>query len=644
VCAGPAAGGAGAGAIVIDGGGGGRTFDGIGGLSGGGATSRLLIDYPQQQQGEILDFLFKPGFGASLQILKVEIGADTDTTNGAEASHQRTPTDRNYRRGYEWWLMQQAKMRNPDIKLYGLEWGVPGWFSGGFFSQDNIDYVLDWIAHAQSEYGLVIDYVGCRNETTCDKTWLENLKAALVSRGLPTRVVAGDTVSWSIAASLASDSAYAAATDVVGAHYPCGYKSDGSNCGSDKNIPTAVALGKPLWATEQGSQRFDTGAVPMAREVARGYIQAKITASINWTAVASWYTNLPFAGVDGLIAANEPWSGHYDVDRELWTTAHVTQFAEPGWQFIDAASAVDAGVGSHLALRAPNGKDFTVFLETTDAKASTTFDFVQTGGVYEGPVHVWSTDLSSTTSSGWFVQEPDINPAGCAFSFAAAPNHVYTLSTTSGQSKGASAPPASAAWPLPYSDDFESYTVGAMPNIPRYLSAFEGAFEVENCAGGRAGKCVQQELTAAPIPWKNQTVPGNPVALVGDPGWTDYVVSVDVLLQQAGSVALVGRVKGMVGHGGGELGYDFVIGDDGKWSLFRQDATATTTLASGTVTFPLGSWHTMSLAFAGNEITASYDGATIGSATDAVYAQGNVAISSIKYNGAQFDNLVISAK
>jgi len=49
----------------------GRTFDGIGALSAG-ASSRLLIDYPEPQRSEILDYLFKPGFGAALQINKVE--------------------------------------------------------------------------------------------------------------------------------------------------------------------------------------------------------------------------------------------------------------------------------------------------------------------------------------------------------------------------------------------------------------------------------------------------------------------------------------------------------------------------------------------------------------------------------------------
>ena len=63
-----------------------RTFDGIGAISGGGGNSRLLTDYPAAQQQQILDYLFKPGYGADLQILKVEIGGDTNSTDGSESS------------------------------------------------------------------------------------------------------------------------------------------------------------------------------------------------------------------------------------------------------------------------------------------------------------------------------------------------------------------------------------------------------------------------------------------------------------------------------------------------------------------------------------------------------------------------------
>lgn len=51
-----------------------RTFDGVGALSGGGATTKLLPEYPEAARSAILDVLFKPGHLAALQILKVEIG------------------------------------------------------------------------------------------------------------------------------------------------------------------------------------------------------------------------------------------------------------------------------------------------------------------------------------------------------------------------------------------------------------------------------------------------------------------------------------------------------------------------------------------------------------------------------------------
>lgn len=42
-------------------------------------------------------------------------------------------------RGYEWWMLAQAKARNPGIKTYALSWGVPAWIgNGSYFSDDNI--------------------------------------------------------------------------------------------------------------------------------------------------------------------------------------------------------------------------------------------------------------------------------------------------------------------------------------------------------------------------------------------------------------------------------------------------------------------------------------------------------------------------
>src|SRR3972149_914098 len=109
------------GLVQLDGGNLGRAFEGIGALSAG-AASRLLMDYPEPHRSRVLDLLFKPNCGASLQHLKVEIGGATSW------------------RGYEWWLMKEAKLRTPAIFLDCLAWGAPGWIGdGNYYSQDMAD-------------------------------------------------------------------------------------------------------------------------------------------------------------------------------------------------------------------------------------------------------------------------------------------------------------------------------------------------------------------------------------------------------------------------------------------------------------------------------------------------------------------------
>jgi galactosylceramidase len=57
-----------------------------------------------------------------LQILKVEIGGDGQSTEGSESSHMHEANDENYNRGYEWWLMKEAKKVGRRAKNYGTEW------------------------------------------------------------------------------------------------------------------------------------------------------------------------------------------------------------------------------------------------------------------------------------------------------------------------------------------------------------------------------------------------------------------------------------------------------------------------------------------------------------------------------------------
>ena len=153
-----------------------RALDGVGAVSGGGATSVLLRAYAEPQRSQILDLLFLPNYGAALQMLKVEIGGDAQSTDGAEASHQRASWEApDFGRGYEWWLMAEARRRNPTIQLYGLPWSFPQFVAcapgslncsgAGPWTSVNqtAAYVTAWAAGARDAHNLTVDWLGVRD-------------------------------------------------------------------------------------------------------------------------------------------------------------------------------------------------------------------------------------------------------------------------------------------------------------------------------------------------------------------------------------------------------------------------------------------------------------------------------------------------
>jgi len=623
--------------ITINGTAAGRVFDGIGAISGGGGNSRLLVDYPEPQRSQILDYLFRPGYGAALQILKVEVGGDTNSTSGAEPSHRHTATDLNCQRGYEWWLMAQAKARNPAIKLAALSWGAPGWIGNGtFFSTDMINYLVAWLDCARTTHGLTIDYLGGWNERGHNRAWYQNLRSTLNARGYPNvRVVADDT-SFAVADAVVSDPAFAAAVDVIGSHYVCGYRSAQTNCPSSTN---ALASGKTLWASENGSDDYNAGAPALARGINRGYLDGRMTGYLNWPVIAALYPNLPFPTM-GVAVAAQPWSGAYSVGQNAWVMAHTTQFTAPGWRYLDSASGYLGGnrtIGSYVTMRSATTGDYSVVIETTQATATESFTATVTGGLSTGTVRVWSSQLGT---GNLFVRGADITPSGGTFSLTLQPGRVYTLTTTTGQGRGTATGPAPSALALPYTDNFDGYAVG---REARLLSDMQGAFEVTACAAGRSGRCVRQMSPRAPITWNPLS---DPYALLGDVGWANYRVSTDVLLEQPGSVELIGRATFQRWFSpAGQNGYYLRVTNTGGWTLQRNNQdNARTVLRSGTVA-PLGTnqWHTLSLTFSGSTITAAIDGTTVATVTDSAHVTGQVGIGTSQGETAQFDNLGIVA-
>ncbi len=617
----------------------GRSFGGIGAISGGGGNSRLLIDYPAKQRNQILDYLFKPGYGASLQILKIEIGGDANSTDGSEPSveHARGVVDCNA--GYEFWLAEQAKLRNPNIKLYGLAWAAPGWIGGGkFWSQDMIDYLMTWLDCAQS-HNLTIDYLGGWNERDYNETWYKNLHTALAAKHSRIEVV-GDDSGWKVADAMAKDPAFARSIDIIGAHYSC-EGGDGGNAHSCHSTQTAIDTGKPLWDSENGSQDDNTGTGALIRAITRGYIDAKMTALLNWPLIAAITPNLPYPTV-GLMVASEPWSGNYSIGQSLWATAQVTQFTQPGWQFMDNASGYIGGNrtnGSYVSLRSPDGTDASTIVETTTATEPSTATFSISGNLASKQVHVWSTDLNSTADKGLFAHAADLNPDGSGhYKFILQPGFVYTFSTLAAAGKGTATPPHQTALKLPYRDNFDRYHTG---QEARYTADMQGAFEVQPCAASRAGKCLQQIAAMKPIEWQDDS---DAFTLIGDSSWANYTVSVDAELAKPGTLELIGRAGTQKRPQSHQQGYIFQVADSGAWTILKSDSKGIRTkLASGS-TEPLGTgrWHRLGLSFNNETITASVDEKSLNVLRDASYQAGQVGLGLTSYDTDQFDNLAVT--
>ena len=405
------------------------------------------MDYPEPQRSEVLDFLFKPNFGASLHHLKVEIGGDVNSTDGTEPSHARTreefehPRPAYYQRGYEWWIMREANRRNPQILLDVLQWGAPAWIGGGnFWSQDNADFIAAFIHGAKRYHGLDIDFCGLWNERPHNTAWIKLLRNTLDARGSrnsrslrPTSATARRM--WNIGKEVLADREFAGAIYAIGAHYPHSHST-----------PECVRTNKPLFASEDGPWRGDwLGACTLAKTYNRNYIVGKMTKTVIWSLISSYYDILPLPN-SGPMKALEPWSGHYEVQPAIWAIAHTTQFTQPGWKYLDSGCGTLKSGGSYVTLRSPGDRgDYSIIAETVDARSTQTIVFRVSGGLSAGPLHVWRTNERSQ-----FEQLADVALAGSAVRITLEPGSIYSFTTTTGQHRGQTAVPPAADFPLPY--------------------------------------------------------------------------------------------------------------------------------------------------------------------------------------------------
>lgn len=425
-------------------------------------------------------------------------------------------------RGYEFWLLQEARARNPAIKTYALSWALPYWVGNqsGYYSDDEIAYHVKWMECTKQWNIGSIDYMGAWNERPVGSTdWAKKFKGAMEAAGFnDTKIVLPDGGGLP-AAYLQDvshgDAALGNAVAAIGEHYPCDRP--------DKTIFQSTPW--KFWSSEDYSTVGDwAGAACWGRSLNQNFVRMNQTSTIAWSLIWSVYGNgFPYFG-NGLMYAMTPWSGYYEAGdigghsaalgtagngAAIWTNAHVCQFVEVGWKYVavGAGSGMLAdlpsggGGGSYTTLVSPDSKHFTVVIEKLEGRClrcagQTTHDeevaVTLSGGLEDASskLQVWSTN-----ETHHFVFLGNITAVAGKFSVHVGRDSIVTVSNWfNGQAKAVLQTdiPDNTPFPTSHADDFETY---AVDQGARFFADNGGSFQA-----ARAPEASGVRVTNSPHP------------------------------------------------------------------------------------------------------------------------------------------------
>ena len=225
----------------------------------------------------------------------------------------------------------------------------------------------------------------------------------------------------------------------------------------------------------------------------------------------------------------------------MWASAHTCQFSEVGWRIpFQSAGALSSG-GSYLTLIAPNSSDFSVVIETASARCHRCpgFSFaaqlpqllklsvprllLESSGPAAASVGSPSLYVWSTNQTHQFQQLPPLQPEAAesgattlVLSLRVQPQSLYTVTTTTGQTKGsfAGAVPASFAFPSTWKDGFDDRLD---ESLGKFFADQCGSFQVMPHLDPRGGgKALRQRVTVKPgvNSWDGNL--DSPLTVIGD--------------------------------------------------------------------------------------------------------------------------------
>lgn len=656
------------------------------GVVTGNNSSRLLMDYKTQNSDaywEIMNLLFKPDYGAGLSHVKIEFGTDVNSSSGTEPSIMRSADEKtDVTRGAGFMFAADALSINPDITVDLLRWGEPKWVTDAFSESREAGFEARYkwyksaIDGAFDTYGMKFTHISAdgNEPDKIDTEWiiyfadrLENETDERYDYGT-IKIVASDEVgSWNIAEEMMKNEELRNAVDVLGEHY---------NTWASENAKVLnKTYGKELWysegiapaiishlgVTSNGSGINGTnGALDVCNRVINGYYNGKMTMYEYQPAVAAYYSGAKFFP-KSLINAQDPWSGYYEADSGIWTSAHFTHFIENGWRFIDSACygdgkenhAISDTTNNYMTVTDTETGDYSIIIcNDSDEQRNYTFT-LENMKLADAPFTVWETrgpDEGQAFDENYFRNIGKYLPVETdgkyAYSIEVKPYSIVTVTTLD---KTADTSVYNCKYediPLDinYSDDFEYADdfLSARGNAPLYTTDQGGAFEVAEVDGG---KVLMQMINSEnkPTDWRLRGTP-NPITSLGDDRWANYSAEISFKLDSDKKDNYVSfgvrYLTAELDAWSAENGYSLKVYPSGYFELRKN----TETVANGDIDgFDNSAWHTVKITAVGNHISAELDGSEIAIFDDEWgYAHsGRISIGSGLYNNI-FDNLKVS--
>lgn len=643
-------------------------------------SSRLLLDYMDEQPEayqKLLNWLFDPNGAVRMTHLKIEMGADVNSSSGTEPSTMRSEEDAaNVRRGAGFRLAADVKAINPDVTLELLSWGAPAFVKNGKGVDGVRELRYKWFKQtldsAYETYGLEFDYVAPNfNEKSIDAGWIKYFANTLHSeKDTPyeyknIKIVAADQdARYDLASMMLEDKDLMDAVDVIGIHY--------TSTADENTLKCRDKYGKELWYSEglppAGEAKYAATAdgsgisgvnsmLDVAGRIINMYPNGGYTMYEFQPPVAAYYSGATYYPKQ-LMTANQPWSGALEAGAGMYLCEHFSLFTEKGWQFVKSACAGDGKEENHVlsettnnivTLADPETGDYSAVLaNNTSTERNYTFT-VKNLDHAASAVQVWETRgpddgaYDENYLKNIMAIEPEKSSDGYSYRLSVKPYSLVTISTLEVQPVDLTDDTPQERLALPYSDDFE-YADKAEDyledrgNAPRYTTDLGGAFEVEQTDEGNV---LTQQITddLRGIEWG---MTPEPVTTLGDDTWANYTVSAKVKLDENGDEECYAGVGLRYINASAKLsrsGYRLELVRTGDWRLCSNSET----LAEGKLDkFDPALWHTLTVTAQGDVLTAAANGVQVASVTleNAAVFSGRAALFS-SYDRNSFDELAV---